>query len=98
MTAFQKGNKCSPSARKIPVVPKEQTESVRKKRVLDWLEWTTGRPRSTIDRFFTRNSIVFEPVSVSAYISLSVVPGEPIRHDDMLQIMSHRPKVTEEVV
>ena len=69
MPKFAPGNKEWKKA--IDVPPKEQTPSVRKRRILSWMEFTTGRPRKTIDTFFARNMLEFEPPHISAYIAAS---------------------------
>jgi hypothetical protein len=44
---------------------------VKKKRILDWMEWTTGRNRKAIGTFFQRNGLEFDPGEVSTYIAAS---------------------------
>jgi hypothetical protein len=68
MTLFQKGNE--EWRKSIPVLPKEQDGSVRKRRILSWMEFITGRSRKTIDTFFLRNTLEFNVRTISTYITV----------------------------
>ncbi len=70
MAKFTPGNEeWKKKKKEVPAFPKELSGSVLKRRILSWMEYTTGKNRKAIDTFFSRNDLKFEPPHISAYIA-----------------------------